>query len=230
MRSELAELRHRVGTEEHQKLDAHLDALRRVENGLSGQATIDRRLRAPAEPMQVDCNAHENFAAITRSQTDLLVSALGCGHDARCDLAALAHGRAARVLVARLERWPPHALALGRRQYDRRRQYVTAERWIAEQFGYLLTQLDSMPEPMGDGTMLDHTLVVWAKELADGRLHNCESVPFVLAGAKRYLNAGRYLKLGGEPHQKLLISICNALGVEAETFGTPTLGRGRSRG
>ena len=68
--------------------------------------------------------------------------------------------------------------------------------------------------------------VVWAKELCDGRLHNCESVPFVLAGASGYLRVGRYLKVGGEPHQKLLVSICQALGVQTDSFGNPMYGQG----
>ena len=105
-------------------------------------------------------------------------------------------------------------------------QYITAERWIAEQFVYLLKQLDALPEPGADGTLLDHTLVVWARELSDGRLHNCESVPFILTGARGYLKTGRYLKLGGEPHQKLLVSICQALGLANQTFGDESHGSG----
>ena len=68
--------------------------------------------------------------------------------------------------------------------------------------------------------------MVWARELADGRLHNCESVPFVLAGASGWLKPGQYLKLGGEPHQKLLVSMCQALGVDTDTFGNASLGSG----
>jgi hypothetical protein len=232
MRGELADLRHRVGTEEHQKLDAHLDALRRVENGLSGHVTQNATAGclAPAVPTQVDCNAHENFAAITRSQTDLLVSALGCGMT-RVATLQLSHTVGPHVFSWLDLSEGHHTLS---HSDDGNatgvEQYVKAERWIAEQFLYLLTQLDAMPEPMGEGTMLDNTLVVWAKELADGRLHNCESVPFILSGTKGYLKTGQHLKLAAEPHQKLLVSICHALGVEAETFGTPTLGAGPLQG
>ena len=207
MRSELAELRHRVGTEEHQKLDAHLDALRRVENGLSGHINMTAGCLAPALPTQLDCNAHENFAAITRSQTDLLVSALGCGMT-RVATLQLSHTVGPHVFSWLDLSEGHHTLSHSDDGNTTGvEQYVKAERWIAEQFSYLLTQLEAMPEPMGEGTMLDNTLVVWAKELADGRLHNCESVPFIMSGAKGYLKAGRYLKLAGEPHQKLLVSI-----------------------
>ena len=65
-----------------------------------------------------------------------------------------------------------------------------------------------------------------AKELADGRLHDNVSVPFVLAGARDHLTTGRYLKLAGEPHQKLLVSICQAMGLDNATFGDPSHGTG----
>jgi hypothetical protein len=230
MRGELAELRHKVGTEEHQKLDAHLDALRRVENGLSGHVNASAGCLPPSVPMQVDCDAHENFAAITRSQTDLLVSALGCGMT-RVATLQLSHTVGPHVFSWLDLSEGHHTLSHSDDGNTTGvEQYVKAERWVAEQFSYLLAQLAAMPEPMGDGTLLDHTLVVWARELADGRLHNCESVPFILSGASGYLDAGRYLKLAGEPHQKLLISICNAMGVDTETFGTASLGTGPLEG
>jgi hypothetical protein len=225
LRHELADLHSRVGSEEHQKLDAHLDALRRMENGLTGQ-TSTSGCAAPPAPMQVDPNAHENFAAITKSQIDLAVTALSCGMT-RVATLQLSHTVGPHVFswlgLSEGHHTLSHSddtntMGVG--------EYVKAERWIAEQFNYLLMSLDALPEPSGDGTLLDNTLVVWARELSDGRLHNCESVPFVLAGAKGWLQPGRYLKVGGEPHQKLLVSICQALGVDTDTFGNATLGTG----
>lgn len=225
LRHEIAGLKSRVGTEEHQKLDAHLDALRRMENGLTG-VTMTSGCAAPPAPKQVDPNAHENFAAITKSQIDLAVTALSCGMT-RVATLQLSHTVGPHVFswlgLSEGHHTLSHSddsntMGVG--------EYVKAERWIAEQFNYLLTSLDALPEPSGDGTLLDNTLVVWARELSDGRLHNCESVPFVLAGAKGWLQPGRYLKLDGEPHQKLLVSICQALGVDTDTFGNATLGMG----
>ena len=77
------------------------------------RSDVDLGLRAPAAPKQVDPNAHENFAAITKSQIDLLGHRARLRHDARGHVATVAHRRAARVLVARPERGPPHALAFG---------------------------------------------------------------------------------------------------------------------
>jgi hypothetical protein len=225
LRAELSELRTRAGAEEYEKLDAHLAALRRVEAGLSGPAA-NLSCDAPPPVMQLDPNAHQNFADITRAQTDLLVTALSCG------LTRVASLQLSHTVGPHVFSWL--GLSEGHHSLSHMddsntagvAQFVTAERWVSEQFAYLLGQLDALPEPGGDGSMLDHTLVVWAKELADGRLHDNVSVPFILAGGGGTVRTGRYLKLGGEPHQKLLVSICRAMGLDNATFGDPSHGTG----
>jgi len=100
----------------------------------------------------------------------------------------------------------------------------TVNTFYAQQFAYLLDQLAATPDPDG-GTLLDTTQVVWSKELGDGRLHDCKGVPWVLAGGKYFKN-GRFVDFGGAPHQKLLVSICQSVGLDNMTFGDPTKGVG----
>jgi hypothetical protein len=95
--------------------------------------------------------------------------------------------------------------------------FVNCERWFAEQFAYLLSRLNDLD-------LLDHTVVLWAKELGDGRMHQCADVPWVLAGnANGFFNTGRYLTVDA-PHDAILTSIVNALGVADSTFGRGTAG------
>ena len=60
--------------------------------------------------------------------------------------------------------------------------FIDCERWFAEQFLYLVQRLADTPEPDMPGSMLDNSVVVWAKEMGDSRQHTCKGVPFVLAG------------------------------------------------
>ena len=107
------------------------------------------------------------------------------------------------------------------------RDFVTAERWFASQFAWLVGRMAELPEPGGPGSMLDHSLVLWAKEMGDGRLHDCVSVPFVLAGgAGGLLATDRYLRFDHAPHQRLLVSVCHAMGVMVPAFGDPARGAG----
>src|SRR5690606_27683973 len=59
-------------------------------------------------------------------------------------------------------------------------EIVRRETWTASQICELMRQLASVPE--GNGTMLDHTLIVWANELGWGSSHTHNDIPFLLAG------------------------------------------------
>jgi hypothetical protein len=107
--------------------------------------------------------------------------------------------------------------------------------WHAQRFGYLLDKLAAYTEP--GGTLLDNSAVVWANELSDGRAHHFANLPFVIAGgAGGYLKVGQHLDLtnGGDlynfngrgvPHNRLLVTFLNAMGIEADSFGDPQFAR-----
>ncbi|WP_164020909.1 DUF1552 domain-containing protein [Pyxidicoccus trucidator] len=120
-----------------------------------------------------------------------------------------------------------------------RTKMVTVQRWYAEQVAYLMTQLASVQE--GSGTALDNTLILWGNELGDAAGHMNVRVPTVLAGgAGGRFRMGRFLHArpaGSNPlsgwtgpgtplpgaiaHNKLLVSIAQAFGVNVNTFGHP---------
>ena len=52
-------------------------------------------------------------------------------------------------------------------------------------------RLAETPEPDGDGTLLDNTLIVWTNELGKGNSHTLDDIPFVLVGG------GCGFKMGG---------------------------------
>ena len=98
--------------------------------------------------------------------------------------------------------------------------FVQAERWLTGQVAHLIETLAATDDPVAGGKLLDHTLVVWAKEMGDSRMHVCEDVPFVLAGGLAGdLETGRYLRYNGESHEELLTGVCDLLGVATTGFG-----------
>ncbi|QSQ13801.1 DUF1552 domain-containing protein [Myxococcus landrumensis] len=120
-----------------------------------------------------------------------------------------------------------------------RGKMVQVQRWYAEQVAYLMSGLASIPE--GSGTVLDNTLILWGNELGDSTGHMNVRVPTVLAGgAAGKFRMGRFLRLrpagsnplgnwdgpgsplpGAVAHNKLLVSIAQAFGVNVNTFGHP---------
>ena len=49
-----------------------------------------------------------------------------------------------------------------------------------ETFAYLLQKLQSTPD--GDGTLLDHSLILYGSSISDGNAHTHHDLPIVLAG------------------------------------------------
>ena len=91
-----------------------------------------------------------------------------------------------------------------------------------QKFAYLIEKLKSTPD--GDGTLLDHSLVLYGSSLSDGNQHNFSPLPIVLAGgASGGLKGGRHLQFPKDTHMSnLLLAMLDKLGVRLEKFGDST--------
>jgi hypothetical protein len=86
---------------------------------------------------------------------------------------------------------------------------------------YLLGKLRDTPD--GDGTLLDHSLVLYGSGMSDGNAHNHTPLPMILAGgASGALEGGRHIAAPRETHGNLLLAILDKLGVNAESMGDST--------
>lgn len=111
-----------------------------------------------------------------------------------------------------------------------RRGYCAGQRWAAGHFAAVLDELSKVVDPydpMG-GSILDNTIVFWHNEFGhDGHDNQHTRHPAIIAGGgNRVLRLGRYLRLRNinseerVPHNKLLTSICHAVGrTEVDFFG-----------
>ena len=73
----------------------------------------------------------------------------------------------------------------------------------------------------GDGSMLDNTTIVWTNELGKGNSHTLNNIPFVLGGGGLGFTVGRAMDFERVPHNRLLMSFCEAMGHPVESFGNP---------
>jgi hypothetical protein len=102
--------------------------------------------------------------------------------------------------------------------------------WHAGHVGYLLQQLDSVPE--GDGTLLDHTVVAWITELATPTHLHYDAYTVLAGRGNGFFDTGRYVRyprtyvspLVNEPpigpaHNRLLVSLMQAMGQTDTAFG-----------
>ncbi len=226
-----ASLAPRLGSDDKLKLEQHLTAIRDVEMRLDNTGGgIGGSCQVPTVGEKIDLNSPSNYPAIGKLQTDLLVMAL------RCDLTRVATlqwsastnnkpypylmydaGDGLKPIAAD-EHVMGHQPDSDLHAWGALR---VIRRWYMEQFAYLLNALESTPE--GDGTMLDHTVVMLGSELSRGNTHSHTDAPFLVAGSGGgYFKTGQHLSFDGKhPHNDLLVSLLHSMGVDSNTFGMP---------
>jgi hypothetical protein len=86
-------------------------------------------------------------------------------------------------------------------------------------FSYFLEKLRATPD--GDGTLLDHSLVLYGSGMSDGNQHNHTDLPAIVAGgASGRLKGGRHLRHPkNTPMANLLVAMLDTLGVPTDKFG-----------
>jgi hypothetical protein len=86
-------------------------------------------------------------------------------------------------------------------------------------FAYFLEKLRSIPD--GDGTLLDHSMVLYGSGMSDGNQHNHTDLPIVVAGgASGRLVGGRHLRHPrNTPMANLLVAMLDKLDIRAEKLG-----------
>lgn len=213
-----------LGSDERYKLSGALDAFRTIERRLADSASMQNTggamCTSPALALPDDHRGSSQFPDVVDAMTSLAAMALACGQTRVLTL-QLSHTVSPLSMTWAGSTEGHHSLSHANDGSPGVEQFAQNEIWYAGQFGALLDKLASFPDPDGDGTLLDGTLVFWIKELADSRLHNFQGVPCVLAGgAGSGINPGRYIDLGGIEHQRVLQTVCHLMGVSDAPFST----------
>ncbi len=180
-------------------------------------------------PSGAGLSAPENFPAILRAQIDTTVLAMACGLTRVGVIQSSQH--TSELIMSRFrgsEMYDPgfdmrshQASHYGARQDRTNRlftDFVKQVRWWVAQFAYLLQSLRAMPE--GDGTMLDHSVVLLCSEVSDGNTHTHSDMPFVVAGrAGGCITPGRILERRGTRHGQLLAALARSMGADVRGWG-----------
>ncbi|MGE0378275.1 MAG: DUF1552 domain-containing protein [Planctomycetaceae bacterium] len=95
-------------------------------------------------------------------------------------------------------------------------------RFHTTQLAYLLEKMKSIPE--GDGTLLDHSMIVYGAGMSDGNAHNNENLPILLAGRGcGAVDTGRHVVYEQEtPMTNLFLTMLDQMGAPVEFLGDST--------
>ena len=217
--ADVAALKQRVGSADRLKLERYLESFRQIERRLAYHAFPGEACSAGDQPPQMAPMSEDAFGDIARIQIDQMVAALACDLTRIGTLQFSSAVNRVRFTFLGMRNQQGHALShAGDNSTTAQEEWERMLTWYSAQLAYLLDGLASVPE--GDGTLLDNTLVLCCSELGRGNTHSFDNMPFLIAGgAGGALRMGRSMSFPGEPHNNLLVSVLNAMGVDDQVFG-----------
>jgi hypothetical protein len=115
-----------------------------------------------------------------------------------------------------------HEISHHENKAEKLEMYVRINRWHQEQLAYFLDRLKGIRE--GEGTLLDHTLVLSGAGMRDGNAHSPVNLPLVVAGGGGgTLAGGRHLVYPEKtPMANLHLAILRRAGVDVDRFADST--------
>jgi hypothetical protein len=214
---DLKTVRSQVSAQDRQILDEHTTLVREMEVEL--KAVNKAQVHAVPELEPGVNQDNDRMPQLSKLQIDMLVNSFA-GDFAR--VATLQYTNS--VGQARF-RW----LDINEGQHDlshepdsnavAQEKLTRINKWYCEQLAYLAKRLAETPEPGGQGSLLDNTMIVWTNELGKGNSHSPDNVPFVLVGGGLGFTMGRSLKYEKIAHNRLLMSLAHGFGHRVKTFG-----------
>ena len=117
---------------------------------------------------------------------------------------------------------PYHPLSHHGDDPEKMARVATLNAYHVQTTSYFLEKLRSMPD--GDGSLLDHAMIVYGSGISDGNVHSHKNLPImVLGGGDGRLKGNRHLRVPEEtPLTNLHVTLLNKLGVSVERLGDST--------
>jgi hypothetical protein len=91
-------------------------------------------------------------------------------------------------------------------------------------FAEFIDRLSTMPD--GDGSVLDHSLLLFGSGMSEANTHSRLNIPTLLVGGKSAgLKGNRHIQTATEtPFANCLVAVANVFGCEKKSFGTLSTG------
>jgi hypothetical protein len=217
LQAEIANLSRRPGARDRTKLGEYFDAVRDVENRIARAESTNSDFSVPEQPVGVP----ETFKEYVELMFDLQLLAF------QADITRVSSLMMARENVNRS--YPEiglpeahHGISHHGNNPEKMKNYAKLNSYHVEMLSYYIKKLDSIKD--GDGTLLDHTAVLFGSGMSDGNVHNNYNVPVIVVGGKTAgIKGDRHTKYAkGTPLGNLMLGLTDRYGVEAQRFGDST--------
>jgi hypothetical protein len=209
----------KIGQGDRRKLSEYLEAIRDIERRIQKAEEQNATTKIPVIDLPV--SAPEQFVDHARLMMDLMVIAY------QTDLTRVVSFMLAREGSNRSYR----EIGISDGHHDcthHQNDPVKISKTIqvnthhVDQLAYLIDRMKNTPD--GDGSLLDHSMILYGSSISDGNQHTHTNLPLALiGGGGGKLKGGRHIRYANEtPMTNLLLSMLDKAGVETETLGDST--------
>jgi hypothetical protein len=115
-----------------------------------------------------------------------------------------------------------HPLSHHQNNPDKLDRLAKIQTYHTDQFAKFVKRLSAMPD--GDGTMLDHAVILFGSNMSNSDLHNNDPLPSVIVGRGcGRIRGGQHLHYPQDtPHANLLLTMLDRAGVATKSLGNST--------
>ena len=214
--SKINGLQRQIAPSDRLKVGQYLEAVRDAERRIHlAEEQVARELPQVDRPAGVP-GTYEEHAKL---MFDLLVLAY------QCDLTRVATYLEARELSARTypevgAPEPHHPTSHHGNNPEKLERLAKLNSFHTKLFAYFVGRMAETPD--GDGSLLDHTLLLFGSGMSDGNVHLMYDIPTVVVGNKTHfgIQGGRHVRSPkGTPFTNLQLTLMERMGVHMEKFG-----------
>ena len=199
-----------LGPSDHRKIDEYLTSVREIERRIQLAEKDDRQIPPTFEkPTGVPAD----FGDYAKLMFDLMLIAFQTG-TTRVSTFMIGHEASLRAYREIGISDAHHPITHHSGNPELIEKVVRINTYHMEQFAYFIGKLKSTPD--GDGTLLDHSQIVYGSGLSDGNRHAHNNLPILLAGK----SGGRHITYPAEtPLNNLHLALLDRMGVKIDSLG-----------
>ncbi len=215
---DVARLASRVGPDDRAKLTEYLDAVRDVERRIQmAEKQSEQELPSLERPAGVP----SKFSEHAKLMADLLVLAWQTDMT-RVSTFMLGQESNTRVYNELGFSDAYHPLTHHQNDAGKIQKVVKIDILHTQMLAYILGKLRATTD--GEGSLLDHSIIVYGCGISDGNLHTHDNLPvLVIGGGGGQIKGGRHLEYPKDtPATNLYVALLEKLGMPVESFGDST--------
>jgi len=214
---DVARLQKGLGPSDRSRLNQYLDDVREIERRIqriekynaSGEARA-----LPAAPLGVPDSYEEHVKLMFDLQALAFMT-----ETTRVSAFKMSRDVSTRVFPESGIKQPFHPCSHHQENPAKIAEFAKLNRYHVSLIPYFLNKLKSTPD--GEGSLLDHSVVLYGSPLGDSNVHNHKRVPIFLAGrANGQIKGNLHVRAkDGTPMANVLLTMAHKLGVDVQSFG-----------